>query len=72
MLDDILDLFNRRKRQPAAKRSPAEPEPGLPFGLPFLDADDEQDERDRHRHEDERKPGRRSSSHRSSDGSDLF
>ncbi|MFN8664557.1 MAG: hypothetical protein U0075_21940 [Thermomicrobiales bacterium] len=71
MLDDILDLFNRRKRQHDADRASSARNSGLPFDLPFLDDDDDEDGRDR-RHDNERRSASRSSSSRRTDDNDWF
>lgn len=72
MLDDILDLFNRRKRQHQAEPAPNGRKSSLPFDLPFLDDGDDDDERDRFHHEDDRRSQRRRSPSRSSQDSDWF
>ena len=72
MLDDILDLFNRRKRQHQSEPAPSRRSSGLPFDLPFLEDGDDDDERDRFRQEDDRRSPRRRSADRSSQDSDWF
>lgn len=71
VLDDILDLFNRRKRQHEADHRPSEPRSRLPFDVPFLEDDDDDAEWNR-RHEDERHSPRRTSSSRQTRDDDWF
>lgn len=61
VLDDILEFFTRHKRQRRPNHGPVARNGDLPFDLSFLDADDEDDERDRPWPENERRAARRPS-----------
>jgi hypothetical protein len=72
VFDDILDLFNRRKRQHEADHPSSEPRSRLPFDVPFRADDDDDDGWDRRRHDDERHSPRRPSSGKQTRDDDWF